>query len=95
MLQKNKHISYSPSVTMLFRLLMREKHIERVIPGFLTMTYPNLVEILVADGGSTDKTWEIASKISQSDTRIRLFVLSFFTFVALLIMCCTLFSGYD
>ncbi len=53
-------------------MLNEEKHIERVVSGFLGSQYSNLVEILVADGGSTDKTREIVKALSQKDKRVKL-----------------------
>ncbi|WP_421773001.1 glycosyltransferase family 2 protein [Gracilimonas sp.] len=61
-----------PSVTVGIPVLNEENHIERVLSGFLDTEYPNLQEILVADGGSTDRTKEIVQEISQKDERVRL-----------------------
>lgn len=36
------------------------------------MDYPNLVEIMIADGGSEDRTREIIAKLAQKDPRIKL-----------------------
>lgn len=49
-----------------------EEHIERVILGFLASNYSNLVEILIADGGSSDLTREIVSELSKKDERVKL-----------------------
>ncbi len=64
--------STTPSVTIGIPVLNEEEHIERVVQGFLACGYPNLVEILIADGGSTDRTREIISLISQEDARVKL-----------------------
>lgn len=53
-------------------MLNEEEHIERVISGFLGSEYPNLVEILIADGGSTDNTRTIVEKLNKKDSRIKL-----------------------
>ncbi|MBO6522725.1 MAG: glycosyltransferase family 2 protein [Balneolaceae bacterium] len=53
-------------------MLNEEEHIERVISGFLDSGYPNLTEILVADGGSTDKTRQIVIALGEKEPRIKL-----------------------
>lgn len=40
--------------------------------GFLSTSYPNLIEILIADGGSTDETREIVNQLSNADDRVKL-----------------------
>lgn len=62
----------SPSVTIGIPVLNEEKHIDRVISKFLDTEYPNLIEILVADGGSSDRTREIVNELSNRDPRVRL-----------------------
>ncbi|MGJ5675435.1 MAG: glycosyltransferase family 2 protein [Nostochopsis sp.] len=47
-------------------------NIERVIRGFLSTKYANLIEIFVADGGSTDGTQEIVKRLSTEDSRVKL-----------------------
>lgn len=77
-INENNHIrDYStldslPSVTVGIPALNEEDHIERVISRFQSTEYENLVEIIVADGGSTDKTQEIVLRMSENDDRIRL-----------------------
>lgn len=61
-----------PAVTIGIPVLNEEDHIERVISGFLQSDYPNLVEIIVADGGSTDQTKEIVKQLAASDERVKL-----------------------
>ncbi|MEX0609426.1 MAG: glycosyltransferase family 2 protein [Balneolaceae bacterium] len=53
-------------------VLNEEEHIDRVVSGFLECSYSNLIEILIADGGSSDKTREIVAKISEKDPRVKL-----------------------
>lgn len=65
-------IESKPGVTIAIPVLNEEDHIERVISGFLKSEYPNIVEILVADGGSVDHTREIVKSISIKDNRVKL-----------------------
>lgn len=65
---KNK----KPSVTIGIPVLNEQGHIRRVIEGFLGSGYKNLVEIFVADGGSTDRTREIVQELSEKDPRVKL-----------------------
>lgn len=64
--------SSQPTVTIGIPVLNEEEHIERVVSGFLDAGYPNLVEILIADGGSKDRTREIVAKLSEKDSRVKL-----------------------
>lgn len=68
----SKDIISEPTVTIGIPVLNEEDHIERVVSGFLDTEYPNLVEILIADGGSTDRTKEIVEELSQKDSRVKL-----------------------
>lgn len=43
-----------------------------MIEGFLRSSYTNIKEILIADGGSEDRTKEIVSRISVRDPRVKL-----------------------
>lgn len=65
-------IEKQPSVTVGIPVLNEEDHIERVVSGFLATNYPNLVEILIADGGSTDRTREVVKKLAVKDSRVKL-----------------------
>lgn len=69
---KKDTISSTPSVTVGIPVLNEEEHIERVVNGFLDTEYPNLAEILVADGGSTDNTRQIVEELSSKDERVKL-----------------------
>lgn len=53
-------------------MLNEEEHIERVVSKFLDTEYPNLIEILVADGRSKDSTREIVGLLSKKDPRVKL-----------------------
>ncbi|MDZ7808722.1 MAG: glycosyltransferase family 2 protein [Gracilimonas sp.] len=61
-----------PTVTIGIPVLNEGQHIERVVRGFLASDYSNLVEILIADGGSTDNTRELVAELSVKDNRVKL-----------------------
>ena len=71
-ISRSTDIKDAPSVTIGIPVLNEEDHIERVVSGFLDTEYPNLAEILVADGGSTDRTRDIVNELSQKDPRVKL-----------------------
>ncbi|QFS43253.1 glycosyltransferase family 2 protein [Nostoc sphaeroides CCNUC1] len=48
------------------------ENIARLISIFLTTEYSNLIEVIVADGGSTDGTQDIVKKLSLEDSRVKL-----------------------
>lgn len=60
-----------PTVTIAIPVLNEEQHIESVIRCFQGNSYPNIVEIIVADGGSTDRTLHLLEKISKKDARVK------------------------
>lgn len=61
-----------PSVTIAIPAYNEEDHIEGIIGKFQKASYPNIIEILVADGRSTDRTAEIVRSIAQDDPRVKL-----------------------
>ena len=69
---ENPDTNSFPTVTIGIPVLNEEEHIERVVSGFLESGYPGLVEILIADGGSKDKTREIVNELSKKDSRVKL-----------------------
>jgi glycosyltransferase involved in cell wall biosynthesis len=63
-----------PSLTVAIPAYNEEEYIEDVIKGFLGQNFDGLKEILVADGGSSDKTIEIVNRLSVQDPRVKLFI---------------------
>jgi glycosyltransferase involved in cell wall biosynthesis len=61
-----------PTVTIAIPTYNEAADIERVIRGFLATRYPNLIEILIGDGGSTDGTQAIVDRLSSTDPRVKL-----------------------
>lgn len=59
-----------PSVSIAIPLYNEEKHVDRLLSSFLHSSYPNIVEVLIADGGSVDKTRELIRKWAEKDSRI-------------------------
>ena len=64
--------SDKPTVTIAIPVLNEEKYIEGVLNSFLNSTYSNIIEILIADGGSIDKTVSLVTEFSKKDSRIKL-----------------------
>lgn len=69
---KSHNINKLPSVTVAIPAFNEEDFIEGVIQKFQNSQYPNILEIMIADGRSTDKTAEIVRKIAQKDPRVKL-----------------------
>jgi len=61
-----------PSVTIAIPTYNEVADISRVVQGFLSTQYPNLIEVFIADGGSNDGTQEIIQQISLEDPRVKL-----------------------
>ncbi len=62
-----------PTVSIAIPAYNESAYIERVLRGFLqTTSYSKLVEVFVADGGSTDGTQDIVKKLSLEDSRVKL-----------------------
>lgn len=57
-------------VTIAIPCYNEEKHIEKVIRGFIENKYDFIKSILVVDGGSSDNTCAIVNKIANEDKRI-------------------------
>jgi succinoglycan biosynthesis protein ExoA len=52
-------------------MLNEEDYIGACLDGFRAQTYPNIIEILVIDGGSADRSHEVVQQRAQLDPRIR------------------------
>ena len=61
-----------PSVSVAIPVCNEANYIEQLVRDFLQTSYPNLVEILIADGDSTDETQSIVKRVSVEDSRVRL-----------------------
>jgi cellulose synthase/poly-beta-1,6-N-acetylglucosamine synthase-like glycosyltransferase len=62
-----------PLVTLVMPSYNEEAHIDECLRSLLGQDYPaDRMEVLVADGGSADKTREIVAKIAATDGRVRL-----------------------
>jgi succinoglycan biosynthesis protein ExoA len=63
----------SPSVSLAIPVYNEADCIEKVVRSFLQTSYPNLIEVIIADGGSTDGTQNIIHQIiSTEDSRVKL-----------------------
>src|SRR5947208_10254810 len=62
-----------PAVTIAMPAFNEERYIEACIASVQAQDYPReLIEILIADGRSTDRTREIAARLAAEDDRIKL-----------------------
>jgi len=62
-----------PMVSIIIPVLNESEYIEQCLRSLMNNTYsPEKVEILVFDGGSTDDTREIVSRLAEEDSRVRL-----------------------
>jgi succinoglycan biosynthesis protein ExoA len=59
-----------PTVTIAIPAKNEAKTIGPIIHHFLSSAYPNLIEILVADSGSTDRTAAIVQSITQTHPKV-------------------------
>ena len=64
-----------PLVSVLIPARNEEKNIANCLASVLKQDYPNF-EVLVIDDNSTDRTYEIVSKIAEADPRVRLYAVS-------------------
>ena len=64
---------WRPRVSVVVPVLNEERHIAEALQSVVDQDYPaELIEILVADGGSTDRTRALVSEVARADSRVRL-----------------------
>jgi succinoglycan biosynthesis protein ExoA len=61
-----------PSITIAIPTYNEANYIEEIVRAFLQTNYPNLIEVIVADGDSTDGTQEIVLRLAIEDPRVKL-----------------------
>jgi succinoglycan biosynthesis protein ExoA len=61
-----------PTVSIVIPTFNEELHLEGVIRSFQKNGYAGIVEILIADGGSSDQTEAIVERMAAQDRRIKL-----------------------
>ena len=64
--------SIQPSVSIIIPTYNEEDNIEAVVGGFLASRYPNILEILVVDGNSIDKTRDKVTELSNYYSKVKL-----------------------
>ena len=62
----------NPTLTIGIPAYNEAENIERIVKEFLSTAYPNLIEVFVADGGSTDGTQDIVKNLALEDPRVKL-----------------------
>jgi glycosyltransferase involved in cell wall biosynthesis len=66
------NIANNPTLTVAIPAYNEVANIERIVREFLSTAYPNLIEVFVADGGSTDGTQDIVKNLALEDARVKL-----------------------
>ena len=61
-----------PPVSVILPILNEERDLSNCISAILQQDYPSNIEVILALGPSSDKTTQIAEKLSESDSRIKL-----------------------
>lgn len=60
-----------PSVSVVLPVLNEAAHIEFTMSDLLSQDYEGVIEVVVADGGSTDRTREILDRLAADSPRVR------------------------
>jgi succinoglycan biosynthesis protein ExoA len=61
-----------PTVTIAIPTYNEADYIEGIVGDFLKTNYPNLIEVIVADGGSTDGTQDIVLRLASENPQVKL-----------------------
>lgn len=62
--------SPNPAISVILPVLNEESHLEGAVNSILSQKYLGPIEVILALGPSHDRTHEIASRLSQSDSRV-------------------------
>lgn len=62
-----------PTLSVIIPAYNEADVIEDVVDSVLEQAYPEAVEILIVDDGSTDETWEIIDRIAEAEPTVRAF----------------------
>ena len=62
--------SPNPAISVILPVLNEEAHLEGAVNSILSQKYLGPIEVILALGPSHDRTHEIASRLSQSDSRV-------------------------
>jgi cellulose synthase/poly-beta-1,6-N-acetylglucosamine synthase-like glycosyltransferase len=54
-----------PKVSIILPVLNEEAQLERCLSAVAEQSYPAIIEVVVADGGSTDETRSLLSKVAR------------------------------
>lgn len=65
-------MSNLPAVAVVIPVLNEEEHLPSCISSILQQNYPGRLRIVLAIGPSTDRTLEVATKLSEMDSRIQI-----------------------
>jgi len=60
----------APTCLIVIPCLNEEEHLEKLVEGLLESIDPQTTRIVIADGGSTDRTQDIAKKLAQTHAHI-------------------------
>jgi glycosyltransferase involved in cell wall biosynthesis len=69
---ETKNESEKPIISVIMPAFNAERYMQKCIESLQSQTYER-IEIVVVDDGSTDNTLDIATKMAQSDSRIKVY----------------------
>jgi cellulose synthase/poly-beta-1,6-N-acetylglucosamine synthase-like glycosyltransferase len=71
--RRGRIIPHSPKVSLILPAYNEEKFIEKSITQSLKQDYHGEIEVVVVDDGSTDRTYEIASRFAENYPNVRVY----------------------